>query len=77
MNHHITIEKTLPLFKTILNDFLEPAIAFDVCTSLIETGWHIGIWSLPNIKPKDTFTFEDPAFAMDIAKDFLGDHGLY
>ena len=48
MNHHISVEKTVPLFETILKDALVPAIAWDVATSLIECGWHLSIWSLPN-----------------------------
>ena len=77
MNHHITVEKTVPLIKTILEDAGAPNVAFDICECLIETGWHIMIWSLPGVSRNDTFTFEDNAFAMDMAKDVLLSHGLY
>lgn len=77
MNHHITVQKTVPLFETILKDQLLPVLAWDVSTCLIQAGSHSGQWSLPGIKRNDTFTFEDPAFAMDMAKDMFGDHGLY
>ena len=68
MNHHITAPKVMPLFEKINAQF-GPSITFDICQQLIEFGSHITQWSYA--KPNDTFTFEDPAFALDMAKSLL------
>lgn len=67
---HVSIPETDPFIEVVVRDGGGGYISLDYCMAFIESGSHI-------ILPNKTISFEDPAFALDIAKSRCLEARLY
>lgn len=67
--YHLDFQQTIDFLEGLFDEN-GPTIGFDYALSCIQYG-------TCSILPNKHFTFDDPAFAYDIARDMRGEYPLY